>query len=649
MSKESKHSVKDAFAGYLKDPEGKGAEKLLACLENYRSAWQANRTQHWDKVWANNIKFYSGKHYVRDVAANRTSSYRVLIKENHVNNIVQRMVSIFQQNMPITKVFPNSISWDDVENAKNTEEYIKYFWRVQKLEKKLAKYLKYAAVTGNAFAFHQWNPDRGGKMIIGQAETESGESEVAEYRGDPELFIEDPFRYNVRPGIDELDDMYDIIRSVPACKSQLEAVHGEIKAEGASIQNVSTGETREDDDVVIQHHYFHKPTPWFEEGIYATWVEGKLLKAVSYPKEYCDRLPVTHLPFDKAPMSFWGISSVEQVMDLQEQLNRAASMIVEARNLVARPRVLVSNEAKMPAQSLSDRPGEILRYAAAGGPPKFEVPPFNFAEMQAHKADLRTALSLVSGVTTASRGEIPANARTALALQLILEQDRSQFLPFIKAFHQCILDINYGLLNVVAANIDEDDPREIKIEGKDRGTRLFHGGMVPSPLDLYLEDTNPLGWTAGSRIESAMELVKYGVEKDPNRVKEMLGMASTDPAYEFLNINRQCQQREFLDLNKGQIVEIGPEDDDHIHLEEITKVMASYEFKSRPEIVRLAYEHHARQHKERLAQGMQGAPMPQGAAPKVPGGMDPQGMAQQTAAPVPGQNMDELLTSARAG
>jgi hypothetical protein len=236
-----------------------------------------------------------------------------------------------------------------------------------------------------------------------------------------------------------------------------------------------------------------------------------------------------------------------------------------------------------------------------------------------------------------------------LALQLILEQDRSQFLPFIKAFHQCILDINYGLLNVVAANIDEDDPREIKIEGKDRGTRLFHGGMVPSPLDLYLEDTNPLGWTAGSRIESAMELVKYGVEKDPNRVKEMLGMASTDPAYEFLNINRQCQQREFLDLNKGQIVEIGPEDDDHIHLEEITKVMASYEFKSRPEIVRLAYEHHARQHKERLAQGMQGAPMPQGAAPKVPGGMDPQGMAQQTAAPVPGQNMDELLTSARAG
>ena len=644
---DKKKSIKDAALAYWKSPDDKvNQDKLLSRLEDHRTTWLTHRTQIWDKIWANNVNFYAGKHYVRDIAVNRTSTYRVLIKENHVNNIVQRMVSIFQQNMPITRVFPNTIDWDDVENARNTEEYIKYFWRTQKMEKKLAKYLKYSAVMGNAFAFHQWNPDKGGRMLLGEAETESGKSEVMEYEGDPEVVIEDPFRYCVRPGIDELDDMYDIIRSTPATKSLLEAVHGEIKAESASIQNITTGDMREDDDIVIQHHYFHKPSPWFEEGLYATWVEGKLLKAVSYPKEYCDKLPVTHLPFDKAPMTFWGISSVEQVMDLQEQLNRAASMIVEARNLVARPRVAVAHESKMPSQALSDRPGEILRYAKDGGPPQFYVPPFNFAEMQAHKADLRTALSLVSGVTTASRGEIPANARTALALQLILEQDRSQFLPFIKAFHQCILDINQGLLNVVAANIDQDDPREIKIEGRDKSTRLFHGGMVPSPLDMYLEDTNPLGWTAGSRVESALELVKYGVEKDPNKVKEMLGMASTDPAYEFININRQCQQREFQDINKGQIVEIGPEDDDVIHLEEITKVMASYEFKSRPEIVRLAYEHHAKLHKDRLGQGMAPQPAPGGVKG---GGIDPAAVAEQSAAPQPGGNMDALLTSARAG
>lgn len=646
---DKKKSIKDAAHKHWKS-KGEDTKGLLSCLENYRAAWLSHRTQTWDRIWSNNIKFYSGKHYIRDIAVNRTSTYRVLLKENHTNNIVQRMISIFEQNLPITRVFPNSTEWDDVEHAQNTEEYLKYYWRTQKLKKKLAKFLRYSTIMGNAFAFHQWNPDKGGKMVIGQSETESGDSEVREYRGDPEVCIEDPFRYNVRPGIEELDDMYDIIRSVPATKSLLEQVHGTIEAEGATIQNVTTGEVREDDDVVIQHHYFHIPTPWFEEGLYATWVEGKLLKAIPYPVEYLDKLPVTHLPFDRAPMTFWGISSIEQVMDLQEQLNRAASMIIEARNLVARPRVVVSHEAQMPAQALSDRPGEILRYKAAGGPPKFEVPAFNFAELQAHKADLRNALSLVSGVTTASRGEIPANARTALALQLILEQDRSQFLPFINAFHQCVLDINQGILNVVAANIDPEDPREIKVEGREADSRMFHGGMVPSPLDMYLEDTNPLGWTAGSRIESALELVKYGVEKDPNKVKEMLGMASTDPAYEFININRKCQQREFKDLNKGQPVDIGPEDDDVIHLEEITKVMASYEFKKRPEAVQLAYEAHAKLHKERLAEQMGGGAAPAPSPGGVKGGaIEPSDVAEQSAAPVPGGNMDALLTSARAG
>lgn len=647
---EKKYSIKDAANAYWKNPDGMAGKKLLSCLENYRTAWLENRTQTWDRKWSNNVKFYGGKHYIRDIAVNRTSTYRVLIKENHVNNVVQRMISIFEQNMPITRVFPNSIDWYDVQNAKDTEEYIKYLWRKEKLKKKLSKLLKYTAVMGNAFAFYQWNPDKGGKMLLGKAETESGESEVMEYRGDVDVQIEDPFRWCVRPGIDELDDMYDIIRSNPACKSLLEMVHGELKTDTAAIQNVTTGEVREDNDVVIQHHYFHKPSPWFEEGLYASWVDGKLLKAVPYPEEYQGKLPVVHLPFDKTPMMFWGTSSVEQVMDLQEQLNRAASMIVEARNLVARPRVAVANESKMPAQSLSDRPGEILRFAKDGGPPTFYVPPFNFAEMQAHKTDLRTALSLVSGVTTASRGEIPANARTALALQLILEQDRSQFLPFINAFHQTILDINEGILNVVASNIDEDDPREIKIEGQEHGTRLFHGGMVPSPLDIYLEDTNPLGWTAGSRIESALELVKYGVEKDPNKVKEMLGMASTDPAYELLNINKQCQQREFEDLNKGIIVDIGHEDDDAIHLDEITKVMASYEFKSRPEPVRLAYADHAKKHKKRHAtmmMGQQAQPQPGGGIKT--GGIEPQAVAEQAAAPAPGGNLDQLLTSSRAG
>ena len=185
--------------------------------------------------------------------------------------------------------------------------------------------------------------------------------------------------------------------------------------------------------------------------------------------------------------------------------------------MVARPRVLAANQSKIPSQSLTDRPGEIVRYDASGPAPIFYVPPFNFAEMQAHKSDLRNAISQVMGMSMASRGEIPQGARTALALQLVLEQDRSQFLPLIKSIHQGIIDMMTNIFELSAQYIDEDDPRNVKIEGNKGSEFVFDGSMVPSPLDVYLEDTNPLGWTATGRIEGALELVKAGLITDKTK------------------------------------------------------------------------------------------------------------------------------------
>lgn len=127
----------------------------------------------------------------------------------------------------------------------------------------------------------------------------------------------------------------------------------------------------------------------------------------------------------------------------------------------------------------------------------------------------------------------------------------------------------------------------------------------------------------------------------------MIKINSPDPAFDIIQINRKTQQREFEALNKGEVVTIGPEDDDNIHIEELVKVMASYEFKSRPEPVRLAYEAHVRMHKERISefmQGQQGAPGPQQGGAIKSGGIDPAEMGAM-GAPVPGGNIEKLLNS----
>jgi hypothetical protein len=650
MSEEKKNSIRDAFKKFRDDPET-NQDQLLAALKKYSDAWLAERKNNLDRTWSDNAAFYAGNHYTRNNWSD-SSSYRVRIRENHTNNVMARLLSIVSQNLPIVRCFPANDKPESVTNADNTEKYGKYYWRTRNVELKYLKHIRYGLIFGHSFIVPQFDPTLGGKLELTPSETKSGDPEVREYRGDVTFNVADPFKILVRPGIDERDDMYDFIYALPVNKGNLEDQYGEIEADPITSLNVYTGQLRRDEDMVLQYHYYHKPTNWFEEGMYACWVGGKILKAVTFPYQDAE-LPLIDLPFDKRPLAFYGMSGIEQVMDLQEQLNRAASMIVEARNLMMRPRVFASHEANVPGAMLNDRPGEIIRYKMAGGKPEFHIPGFNFQEMAAHKGDVRNALSAVIGITNASRGEIPAATKTALALQLVLEQDRSQYSPFIKQINRGLLDLFARVFSYSAQFISEDDPRVVKIEGSVSTTGMFHGGMVPDPLDLWLEDTNPLGWTAAGRVEQIGSLIDRGVIKDENKALDMLRLNSTDPAYDLIRINRNAQLKENEELNKGGPVEIGSEDDDHIHLEEITKVMAAYEFRHRPKAVQDAYMAHAKEHKQRLVQAARvaGGQAPSGAQPAGTGGK----LGGPNAAPLdralapadPGASMENLLSKPR--
>jgi hypothetical protein len=639
-----KTHIRDEFAKYLKNPE-LHADKLIACLEKDRQAWQQLRQQDHDQKWRQNVSFYSGQHYVRDTGRS-TNQYRVKLRENHTNNVINRMVSIFVQNMPITRVFPRSDEYNDIQDAETCEAYMKYFWRTKMLEQKYAKLVKYSAIFGNAFTFRQYDPYAGGRMQLSASET-GGDPEVRQWRGDIRVDVDDPMRINVRPGIEDMEDMFDFFRSVPSNKADLEATYGELDTQPVTALNAYNGSLRTDDDITMVHHYYHKPTHWFEKGMYVSYCGKKILKASEFPYE-CGKLPLEHLPFDKPPMKFWAMSTIDQIIDLQEQLNRAASMIIEARNLMARPRVLASEESKVPGQSFTDRPGDIIRYKMAGGVPQMVVPNFNFAEMAAHKNDVRNALGQVSGMSNASRGEIPAATKTALALQLVLEQDRSQWAPFIKQFYQVIKATNLGILDIAAEYFPESDPRVIKIEQNNIvGTKTFHGGLVPSPLDIDLEDTNPLGWTAGGRIEAVQGLVETGLITDQNQALEMLKINNTNPAFQLEHMSRQTARKENEMLNQGKPVKVEQEDIDPIHLDEHVKEAVSFNFKFKPQPVKDAILMHIQEHKDRLAQIEAPAP---GAVKPGGGGEGLAPIAQQNAPLQQGEAvMNELLTSARSG
>lgn len=659
---EKKESLRDIWAKYKKDPENH-KQDLLQCVSKYHDSWKQERGVKYDQQWRMNLEFYRGNHYVRDVGQGAAAPYRVRLKENHLNNILQRMVSIFVQNMPISRVFPSTTENSDIQNAECSENWIKYVWRQKFLDDIYAKLVKHTAIFGPGFISVDWNPNVGGFLDVDVEEEQAESPESIDepqkstkrvYKGDYQIKVDDPFKIVVRPGIDSWSDMYDYFRSEIVSRAALEAQYGKVEADapGPVMFNPNfrySKSERVDEDAVLLHHYYHKPTPWFEEGLYLCWTGKQLFKASEYI--YDDgEFPTEYLGFDIPPSSFYGISSIDSVIELQEQLNKAASMIVEARNLVARPRVFASHQSKVPGQSLSDRPGEIVRFDAAGGPPTWVVPSFNFTELANHKADVRAALTSSMGMSASSRGEIPATVRTALALQLVLEQDRSQFLPFIKSFHNVILRVAHKILSRAAQYIPEDDPRAIKID-RFGSSKLFHGGMVPTPLDIYLEDTNPLGWTAASRQESIGELVKMGLIDDKQKALEMIGITEADPAFEEVKLSRQAAQIEIQRMNDGEMVGIGPRDLDELHLSEHYKVVRGPAWNRVHPVIQSIHLSHIEAHENRIQAAQPQAPIPgQPGGPAGPQegaparGLDPSQMAGDLGLDVPGENLQNLLS-----
>lgn len=591
--------IQDAWKCFLdkNDPS-----ELLKCVQNYKDQWLKDRQVSQDGKWRQSKLFYTGDHYVRSGNFLESSQYRVRVKENHINNIVQRIQSIFVQNTPIVRVFPNTTSYKDQQDAETCEAYLKMYSRQHKLDIGFGTLVKMGIMFGNGFRYTYYDPEATGVITF----DESSGQKVVRYQGEIKTKFESPMRYCFRPGIFSLEDHYDYIRFEPAIKADLESVYGEISSEPFKVFNPISGTTRIDDDLIVKNEYWHKPTSWFPEGLYVCWAGNKILKAMEWPFEdkfgnkKCE-WNISHLTFDNVPDQFWALSTIEQVMDLQEQLNKAASMIIEARNLMARPRVVVSHEAQVPAQSITDRPGDILRYKLAGGEPKFITPHFNFSELAAHKQDVRQALGDVAGVSTASRGDIPVHVKTATALQLVLEQDRSQYVPFIKSYHTCVNESYQNILSISGQFITIDDPRVVKLENTYGVARVFHGGVVPSPLDVQLDNTNSLGWTPAMKAERIDTMIDKGLITDPNVAFEMLELNLPNPAFESIRINRQTAQQEIEQMNLGHPQNVGVADNHEVHLAEHDKFIAQYSFKSMPKIIQELHIAHRKEHIDAIA------------------------------------------------
>jgi hypothetical protein len=584
----------EAFDDSMKGVSSIADEELIKCLLGMKEGWLDYRKQNYDSQWLTNLAFFSGDHDVRLRKA-RSGQYRVRLKENHIPNIVNKTASLFIQNIPACKVMPMSTKPNDVSNAELCNAYLKHFWFKNNVDATLRRAIKNLCIFGNAFISLKYEEQ---EMLAGIEQSPFIKGEII-------LTCEDPFKVILRPTTEDFAEAKDFIKMTSVSKYFIKKKYGVTKTDDVNIYLPTTNGSKVDEENCVVYEYYHLPTTYCPTGMYVVWTGKTILEKHEYPYHY-NRLPLYHMVYNQIPTRIYGGSQLEDLIELQEQLNRGISMEVENRNIMANPMFLVPKEAEIPKEAIVATPGAIIRYANNVAPTAV-IHGFNFGEINASNTIKRETINQLSGAGGAGGGGIPSNINTAQAYQLFLEQNRSIFVPVIKDLQGMVLNMNEGILNIARSHLDENDKVLIRLK-EDEDPAVFSKTAIPDQIDVRLENVNPLFWTEAGKKEEIMELIKMGIVTDKQQALKMLQLNITDPVFETLDINRKSAQKEIEQMNLAIPQTVGPADMHSAHLDEHDKVIARYSFRSLPEQVQAIHLAHREQHLAMMSP--QGATMP---------------------------------------
>jgi hypothetical protein len=325
--------------------------------------------------------------------------------------------------------------------------------------------------------------------------------------------------------------------------------------------------------------YFEKPSAKWPRGRHAVQIGDKLI-------EYEERLPYDHLEFPLAkfdyivfPGRMWGASVIDQLIPLQREYNRTRSQIIENKNMMSRPKLLVPSTAEIPMDAWTTEPGEKIIYNPLGGRPEPWVPPpipgYVLQELERTESDMME----VSSQHYAARGLNPPGVRTAAGLAMLQEADDTPFGP--------VLQWNENAWRTTARQVVElgkqffTEPRIVYMGfGASGEVAEFSREKLKGRYRIRVDIGSSLPMSRAARIQFALELLDRGAfRNDRNQIDEVkfftfLEMEATIEAFQDEQIDIRVARGENVEMrDRGTLYEPGEYDNHPIHIIEHVRFM----------------------------------------------------------------------------
>lgn len=614
---------------------------------------------NYEGMWSLCQAFYEGQQYVKWQETSRTLSkddkvppWRVRVTHNRIRPTIDQVVSILSADQPILSTRPASGDFEDQGTAEITSGLLTYlkdhlrFLDVDRIVK------KWKAICGTAAIEVVWDPEAGevlpvpatdpitGQPVFGpdgqpQMQTDDLGKPIFAPSGDIRLLFRTSFETYVDPSANGPEDANYIIVSTMEDPKAIERQFGvelgdqPLSGGAGSTPTASIGTRFGTLLNRVRHLFGPQPntktgfgTPGASTGIEVVKIYlapsrdepgGRCILVAGNKVLYDDvcqtrgkfRFPVFFFHHRKHGKRPWGDGIVQDLLDIQREVNRTISQIIEQRNLHVKPKWLVPSGCGLKKTQITSEPGEVLEYDAFNaGDPKPEqieainIPPslFNFLNV------LMAEFDRISGINEASRGEVPTGVKSGKGLEL-LQQQNTQRLSTVQATdYEVWRDIGSYLLHLVKEYWP--DGKVISVVGRDMKPVLidFKKATLDKPVDVIVENNNALPQNKIDRLNFLSTLFQPQgpmVMLPPEQRKQYLSLLQFADVQKFIrdeSVHEAKARRQYRLCVSGVPQQARYNDHHETHRRVLAELMALPDFDEVPPEFQMLVENLDREH-----------------------------------------------------
>lgn len=668
----------------IKFRESEQGKKLAGwAKEQFNQAREARTARQHE--WARQLMMVNGDHYIKDVNSptrgrvleqQKAPSYVRRKKINRLRSFVRNEQSKFLAAFPTIVAIPATAEEEDIRASYAAEQVWSSQVETKKLRRTWARVIWWMVVTGTGFSKQWWDPS---VEVDGPAEGQVSKGDIKFEAVSPfHLFVPDLFER-------EIDDQPYVIQAQTKTQEWARAWYAE-ELKGVKLKEVSlggsvgqldsqhrqaagTGEPKDNRVTVFEF--------WVKKGATQLLPNGGLIVMVDETiVSYSEGFPYKHgmYPFAKIEHiptdTFYGISPVADLIDLQREYNELRTDIAMAGKRMARPQLLAV-EGSIVVSKMTNQPGSVIEvrpgFAMPTPLPLSQLPQYYVEQQDRVLADFDN----ISGQHEVSRGQAPTGVTAGTAMAFLKETDDSFLTPQYQNIEEGVERVATQSLSLFNQYVDVE--RKLKTVGKDGSfdVLMLQGSDIASGLDVRVERGSSIGESQAAKQARLLELFQNGII-DQATFMRMSEMGGPQKVLDTINVAARKAQRENLKLKAltpegiaesrepfiqslvqqfaadpamleqmgaegmtaDDIIEqitlgappVVPVDDfdiHEVHMEEHNRYRMSQEYETLPPEVKQEFQKHCEAHEQFLQQAMAMQMMMQGMGPE--GGVPPAG------------------------